>query len=180
MSSADGPEYFGFLFQDCFCLGTPCFRSLPHPFFHILQLSNFALCSYPRCETCAFACLLCRLMVSVPFCCCKRLLHRRICLLPPLVPTLSWALFSLILPRDLNGEDQPKRHLLPAHQRRLPQSVLLYSTAVCMNIEFHPSSVCRTWLLLAMLDVYMSNENFLWIDSSSPQLPMESLGRALN
>jgi hypothetical protein len=38
-----------------------------------------------------------------------------------------------------------------------------------MNIEFCPSSVCMTWLLLATLDICMSNENFLWIDS--PVLP---------
>jgi hypothetical protein len=88
--------------------------------------------------------LLYRLLVNVPFCCCKRLLHRRICLLPPLVLTLSWVLFSLILPRDPNGEGQPKKCLLPTRRRRLPQSLLLYSTAVCMNIEFHPFSVCRT------------------------------------
>jgi hypothetical protein len=88
--------------------------------------------------------LLCQLLVNVPFCCCKHLLHRRICLLPPLVPALSLSLFSLILPRDPNSEDQPEKHLLPACQRRLLQSFLLYSTTLCMNVEFHPSSVCRT------------------------------------
>jgi hypothetical protein len=56
------------------------------------------LCGYPHCETCAFARLLCQLLVNVPFCCCKRLLHRRICLLSPLILTLFSALFSLILP----------------------------------------------------------------------------------
>jgi hypothetical protein len=63
--------------------------------------------------------------VSVPFCCCKRLFHRRICLLSPSVPTLSWALFSLILPQDPNGKDQPKKHLLPARRRRLPQNFFI-------------------------------------------------------
>jgi hypothetical protein len=117
-----GRGTLAFLLHDCFCLGTPCFCSLPRPFFPILRLSDFALCGYLRCETCAFACLLCQLLVNAPFCCCKRLLHRRIYLLPPLVLTLSWALFSLILPWDPNGEDQPKKHLLPARRRRLLQS----------------------------------------------------------
>jgi hypothetical protein len=144
MSSADGSEYFGFSFLDYFCLGIPYFRSLPRPFFHILRLPGCALCGYPRCETCAFACLLCRLLVIVPFCCCKRLLRRRIYLLPPLILTLSWALLSLILPRDPNGEGQPRKHVLPARRRHLPQSFLLYFTAVCMNIGFRLSSICRT------------------------------------
>jgi hypothetical protein len=103
----------------------------------------------------------CRLLVSLPFCYCMRPLHRRICLLLPLVPILTWALFSLTLPRDLNGEGQLKKHLLPARRRRLLQSFLLYSTAICTNVEFRPSSICRTWLLLATLDVCMSNKNFL-------------------
>jgi hypothetical protein len=94
-----------------------------------------------------------------------RLLHRQIYFLLPLIPTLSWALFSLTLPRDPNGEGRPKKHLLPARQRRLPQSFWLYSIAVCRNAEFHPSSLCMTWLLLATLDVCMLNKNFLWIDS---------------
>jgi hypothetical protein len=84
-----GRSTLSFLFHDCFCLETPCFRSLPRPFFHILWLSDFVLCGYPHCETFTFACLLCRLLVNVPFCCCMRLLHRRICLLLPLVLILS-------------------------------------------------------------------------------------------
>jgi hypothetical protein len=35
--------------------------------------------------------LLYRLLANVSFCCCKRLLHRQICLLSPLVPILSLA-----------------------------------------------------------------------------------------
>jgi hypothetical protein len=62
-----GQSTLAFLFHDCFYLGTPCFRSLPRPFFHVPRLSDFALCGYPHCETCAFACLLCRLLVNVPF-----------------------------------------------------------------------------------------------------------------
>jgi hypothetical protein len=88
--------------------------------------------------------LLYRLLVNALFCCYKRLLHQRICLLPPLVPTLSWVLFSLTLPRDPNGEDQPKKHLLSVRRKRLPWSFLLCSTVVYMNVEFRPSSVCRT------------------------------------
>jgi hypothetical protein len=34
-------------------------------------------------------------------------------LLSPLIPTLFWALFSLILPRDPNSEGQPRKHLFP-------------------------------------------------------------------
>jgi hypothetical protein len=40
-------------------------------------------------------------------------------LLSLLILTLFWALFSLTLPRDPNSEGQPKKHLLPARQRRL-------------------------------------------------------------
>jgi hypothetical protein len=105
--------------------------------------------------------LLCRLLVNAPFCCCTHLLHRWIYLLLLLIPTLSWASFFLTLPQDSNGEGQPKKHLLPVRRRRPPQSFLLYSTSVCMNVEFHLSSICMTWLLLVMLDVCMSNENFL-------------------
>jgi hypothetical protein len=159
-----GQNTLAFLFHDCFCLGTPCSHRLPRSFFHIMWLLGCILCGYPHCETCVFACLLCRLLVNVPFCCCKRLIRWRICLLFPLIPTLSWALFSLILPRDPNDEGRPRKHLLPARRRRLSHSFLLYSTAVCMNIGFRPSSICRIWLLLVMLDVCMSNKNFLRID----------------
>jgi hypothetical protein len=65
-------------------------------------------------------------------------------LLLPLILTLSWALFSLTHPRDPNSEGQLKKHLLPFHQRHLPQSFLLYFTFVCTNVEFRPSSICMT------------------------------------
>jgi hypothetical protein len=41
--------------------------------------------------------LFCRFLVNAPFCCYTHLLHRQICLLLPLVLTLSLALFSLFL-----------------------------------------------------------------------------------
>jgi hypothetical protein len=56
-----------FLVRHHFCLGTPCFRRLPRSFFCILRLLSCVLCGYPRCETCAFACLLCRLLVNASF-----------------------------------------------------------------------------------------------------------------
>jgi hypothetical protein len=87
--------------------------------------------------------LLCQLLVNVSFCCCKRLLRRRIYLLSPLIMPLFWALFSLILPRDPNGKGQLRKHLLLARRRRLLQSFLLCSTAVCMNVGFHLCSACR-------------------------------------
>jgi hypothetical protein len=87
--------------------------------------------------------LLCRLLLNVPFCCCKHLLHRQICLLSPLIRTLIWALSSLILPRDPNSEGQLRKHLLPACRRRLLWSFLLCSTIVCMNVGFRPCSACR-------------------------------------
>jgi hypothetical protein len=83
--------------------------------------------------------LLYRLLANVPYCCCKHLLHRRICLLSPLILTLSWANSS----RDPNSKGWPRKHLLPAHRRRLPRSFLLYSTAVYMNVGFRPFSACR-------------------------------------
>jgi hypothetical protein len=42
-----------------------------------------------------------------------------------LILTPFWALFSLILPRGPNGEGQPKKHLLPAHRRRLLRSFFI-------------------------------------------------------
>jgi hypothetical protein len=104
------------------------------------------------------------LLVNAPFYCCKRLLHRRICLLFLLILTLFWALFSLILPRDLNGEGQPKKHLLLARRRHLLQSFLLYSIAIYMNIETRPFSAYKIWLLLLMLVICMLSKNFLRID----------------
>jgi hypothetical protein len=49
-------------------------------------------------------------------------LRRRICWLLSLIPILSWALFSLNLPRGLNDEGLPKKHLLPARRRCLLQN----------------------------------------------------------
>jgi hypothetical protein len=82
-----GQNISAFLVRDCFCLGTPCSHRLPRPFFHILWLLGCVLCSYPHCETDAFACLVCPLLVNAPFCCCKHLLHRQICLLSLLIMT---------------------------------------------------------------------------------------------
>jgi hypothetical protein len=76
-----GQNTSAFLFHNSFCLGTPCFRRLPRPSFRILRLLSCVLGGYPRCETGTFACLLCPLLVNALFCCCKRLLRRRICLL---------------------------------------------------------------------------------------------------
>jgi hypothetical protein len=78
--------------------------------------------------------------VNAPFYCCKHLLHRRICLLSLLILTLFWALFCLIIPRDPNGEGQPKKHLLPARQRRLLRSFLLYFIVIYMNVKARPFS----------------------------------------
>jgi hypothetical protein len=97
----------------CFCLGTLYSCFLPRLPFCILRLLDCVLCGHPRCETCVFASLLRRLLVNPPFCCCKRLLHQRICLLSLLILTLFWALFSLALPRDPNGEGQPKSVYCP-------------------------------------------------------------------
>jgi hypothetical protein len=175
-----GRNILAFLFHECFCFETPCFCSLPRPFFHILWLSDFILCGYPRCETCAFACLFCRLVVSAPFYCCKRLLCRWICLLPPLVPTLSWALFSLILPRDPNNKDQLKKHLLLARRRHLPHSFIILHR--CMY-ERRVSSFLCVHDLTSSSDagrLYVERKFLVnWL-SSSPQLPMESLGSVLN
>jgi hypothetical protein len=176
-----GRSTLAFLFHDCFCLGTPCFCSLSRPFFRILRLFDFTLCGYLCCETCAFAFLFCRLLVNAPFCYYKRLLYRWICLLPPLVLTLSCALFSLTLPRDPNGKDQPKKHLLLARRRRLPQSffIILHhcmyerrvSSFLCMQDLTSSSDVGRLYVKRKFLVNWLS---------SSPQLPMESLGRVLN
>jgi hypothetical protein len=87
--------------------------------------------------------LLYRLLANAPFYCCKRLLHRRICLRSLLILTPFWALFSLILTRGPNGEGQSKKHVLPAHRRRLLWSFLLYSTAGYMIVEFRPFPAYR-------------------------------------
>jgi hypothetical protein len=108
--------------------------------------------------------LLCRLLANAPFYCCKHLLHRRICLRSLLILTPFWALFSLVLPRGSNSEGQPKKHLLPAHRRRLLWSFLLYSTTGYVIVESLPFPTYRIWLLRLTLDVCMSNENFLQID----------------
>jgi hypothetical protein len=71
-----GQSIFVFLRHVFLLPGTPCFRSLPRLFFHILLLPDFSLRGYLHCDTFASACLLCRLVVNVPFYCCMRLLHR--------------------------------------------------------------------------------------------------------
>jgi hypothetical protein len=144
MSSADGPEYFGFSTPYFLLPKTPCFHSLPRTFFHIPRLSNFALCGYLHCGIFAFACSLYRLLVNVPFYCYMRPLHRKICWLLPLISTLSLALFSLPLPRGPNDEGQPKKHLLLSRQRRLMQNFLLHSSVVYKNAEFRLFSVRTT------------------------------------
>jgi hypothetical protein len=78
--------------------------------------------------------------------------------------TLFWALFSLTLPWDPNGEGQQKKHLLPARRRRLLWSFLLYSITVYMNVESCLFSAYKIWLPLSMLVVCMLSENFFWID----------------
>jgi hypothetical protein len=78
-----------FLLDDCLFLETPCFHSLPCPFFNTLRLSDFALCGCLHCGTFAFSCLLCRLPVNVPFYCYTHPLHWRIYWLLPLTPILS-------------------------------------------------------------------------------------------
>jgi hypothetical protein len=81
-----------------------------------------------------------------------------------LILTPFWALFSLILPRGPNSEGQLKKHLLLARWRHLLWSFLLYSTARYMIVEFRPFLAYRIWLLRLMLDVCMSNKNFLRIN----------------
>jgi hypothetical protein len=93
-----GQSILVFLLPDYLLPGTPCFRSLPRPFFHTLQLSDFALRGYLRCGIFVFACLLYRLLVNVPFCYYMCLLHRRIYWLLTLIRPLSLVLFSLSLP----------------------------------------------------------------------------------
>jgi hypothetical protein len=63
--------------------------------------------------------LLCRLLVNVPFCCCMRLLRRRICWLLPLAQTLFLALFSLSLLLGPNDEGHSKKRLSLFRRRRL-------------------------------------------------------------
>jgi hypothetical protein len=48
-----------------------------------------------------------------------RILHRRICLLLPLIQTLFLVLFSLSLPLGPNDEGHSKKHLLLFRRRRL-------------------------------------------------------------
>jgi hypothetical protein len=66
-----------------------------------------------------------RVRASVPFCYYKHLLHPRICLLLSLVLTLFLASFSLILPRDLNGEGHTQKNLLLARRRCLLRSFFI-------------------------------------------------------
>jgi hypothetical protein len=87
-----------FLFPDYLLSETPCFHSLPRSFCHIPWLSDFAFRGCLHCVIFAFACLICRLLVNVPFCCYMHLLRQQIYWLLPLIPTLSLALFSLPLP----------------------------------------------------------------------------------
>jgi hypothetical protein len=138
-----GQSTLTFLLHDFLLPGTPCFCSLPCPFFHILLLPDFALRGYLHCDICAFACLLCRLLVNVTFCCYMRLLHRRICWLLPLIRTLSLALFSLSLPLGPNDEGHSKKYLLLFRRRRLLLSFLLHSSIVSKSVGFH-LSVART------------------------------------
>jgi hypothetical protein len=117
-----GQSILVFLLHDYFLSKTPCFHNLPRPFFRILRLSDFALRGYLRCGIFTFACLLCRLLVSVPFDCYMRTLHRQTYWVLPLTLTPSLALFSLPLPRGPNDAGQPKRHLLLSRRRRLLQN----------------------------------------------------------
>jgi hypothetical protein len=95
-------------------------------YFHILHLllvrnlwlPNFAFLGYPCYGVASFVDLFCRLLVIVLFCCYTRPLHQQICWLIPLTRLLSWVLFFLFLPRDLNDEVLPKRRLSPVHRRR--------------------------------------------------------------
>jgi hypothetical protein len=138
-----GQNISAYLICGYFCLGILYSRFLPRLPFPTLHLVGCVLRGHPRCETCAFSCLLCRLLASAPFYCCKHLLHQQICLRSLLILTPFWALFSLILPRGLNGEGQPKKHLLPVRRRRLLRSFLLYSTARYTIIEFFPFPACK-------------------------------------
>jgi hypothetical protein len=110
------------LSPDYLLFETLCFHSLPCSFCHIPRLSDFTFRGCRYCGIFAFACLFCRLLVNVPFCCYTHLLYRKICWLLPLVPTQSLALFSLPLPRGLNDEVRPKRRLLLFRRRCLLQS----------------------------------------------------------
>jgi hypothetical protein len=84
-----------------------------------------------------------RLLVNVPFCCCKRLLHLRICLLFPLIMMLFWALFFLILPRDPNGKGQPKNIYCLLVGEVFCGVFLLYSIIVYMNVKSRPFSAYK-------------------------------------
>jgi hypothetical protein len=114
-----GQSTLTFLLHGFLLLGTPCFHSLPRLLFRIPLLPNFALRGYLHCDIFASACLLYRLLVNVPFCCCTRPLHRRIYWLLPLTHTLSLALFSLSLPLGPNDEGHSKKRPLLFRRRRL-------------------------------------------------------------
>jgi hypothetical protein len=108
-----GQNISAYLICGFFCLGTLYSRFLPRFPFRTLRLLGCVLRGHPRCETCAFAYLLYRLLANAPFHYCKCLLHRRICLRSLLILTPFWVLFSLTLSRGPNREGQPKKHLLP-------------------------------------------------------------------
>jgi hypothetical protein len=117
-------------------LETLCFRSLPHSFRRIPRLFDFTFPGCRRCGIVAFACLIYRLPVTVPFCCYTRLLHWQICWLLPLALILFLALFSLFLPLGPNDEGHSKKRLLLFHRRRLLLNFLLHSSVVYMSIGF--------------------------------------------
>jgi hypothetical protein len=176
-----GQSTLFFLLHALFLPGTPCFCSLPHSFFRVLRLPSFALHGYLHCGIFASACLLCRLLVNVPFCCYTRLLLRRICWLLPLVQTLSLALFSLSLPRGLNNEGQPKKHILLSRRRHLLPSFWLHSSVVRKSVGFRLSSARMTWFLPETLGAYMlwrSKIGTLQITAIMPQFARCRFGNA--
>jgi hypothetical protein len=71
-----GRSTLAFLLHDYLFPETPCFHSLPRPFFHIPWLSDFALRGYLHCGIFAFTYLLCRLLVNVPIYFYMHPLHR--------------------------------------------------------------------------------------------------------
>jgi hypothetical protein len=114
-----GQNILVYLVCGCFCLGTLYSRFLPCLPFRILWLLGCILCGHPRCETCAFAYLLYRLLVNAPFYCCKRLLHRQICFA---ISINFDTILGLVLPNSSTRSEQrrpAKKHLLPARQRRI-------------------------------------------------------------
>jgi hypothetical protein len=82
-------------------------------------------------------------------------------LLPPLVLTPFWALFSLAPLRYPKGKGQRRKRLPPARRRRLLRIFLLYSIAIYTNVKLRPFSAYKIWLLLLMLVICMLNEKIL-------------------